>query len=288
MRKLVLMFFVAALVAIGATTALAKTVVIQVTNKGFVPPNISVETGDAVSWTNSDTALHQVRVDRTNCNLTLQPAQTSACTFNTAGSFPYSDPSQKAAGFKGAITVTQAPTRSVAIAASRPLVIFGGAVRISGTISSGKAGETVTILEQPAGEPLRRIDVQTDAEGFELRVQPRIATIYQAQYKNALSRKIEVAVRPRVQLRQVGVNRFSAIVLAANSFEGRYVLFTRFSHSRYVTVRRVYLEQSPRTDTIAVATFRSRIKRGTKLRLFLPESQAAPDYLAGQSNFIVK
>jgi hypothetical protein len=119
-------------------------------------------------------------------------------------------------------------------------------------------------------------------------VQPRIATIYQAQYKNALSRKIEVAVRPRVQLRQVGANRFSAIVLAAKSFAGKYVLFTRFSHGRYVTVRRVYLKQSPRTETIAVATFRSRIRRGTKLRLFLPQSQAAPDYLAGQSNFIVK
>ncbi|MBD0349180.1 MAG: cupredoxin domain-containing protein, partial [Thermoleophilia bacterium] len=142
MKKLLLTGATVALL-IASTTALAKTVGIEITATGFRPAEITIESGDSVSWKNSDSVPHDVVVEKTPCKLTLQPAQTSSCTFTAPGTLAYAEPNRNEAAFKGKITVTPPVARSVTLTSSRPHAIFGGAVVLSGTASSRKAGETV-------------------------------------------------------------------------------------------------------------------------------------------------
>ncbi len=289
MRKLLL---VGAAVGgmIAATTALAKTVGVDIAATGFRPAEVTVESGDSVSWKNSDTVQHDVVVQNTACKLTLQPAQSSSCTFTAPGTFAYSDPNRNEAGFRGKITVTPAVTRSVTLTSSRPHAIFGGAVVLSGTVSSKKAGDTVTVTARPAGEPERRIEVKTTGQGnWSLRVQPRIRTEYQAAFESALSPKVSVNVRPRITFQKVGAHRFLVVVLAAHSMAGKSVDMARWVPGRgWVVFQSFALNSIARTETIAVRTVTTLVRRGTKLRIFMPSGQAAPNYMAGHSNFVVK
>jgi plastocyanin len=77
----------------GAAAALARTATVEITKDGFSPRTVTIQSGDAVTWKNSDTALHQVAVDKTSCKLSLEPAQSGSCMFATLGTFSYKDPS---------------------------------------------------------------------------------------------------------------------------------------------------------------------------------------------------
>ncbi|MBD0348810.1 MAG: hypothetical protein ICV59_06630, partial [Thermoleophilia bacterium] len=192
--------------------------------------------------------------------------------------------------FKGKITVTPPVARSVTLTSSRPHAIFGGAVVLSGTASSRKAGETVTLIARPAGEPEQRIEVKTAAQGnWSLRVQPRIRTEYQAAFQSALSPKLTVNVRPRITFQKVAAHRFLVVVLAAHSMAGKTVDMARWIPGRgWVVFEAFQLTSIARTETIAVRTVTTFVPRNTKLRIFMPAAQAAPNYMAGHSNFVVK
>jgi plastocyanin len=275
---------------VAASAAIADAVGIEITNAGFKPKDVTVESGSSVTWKNADAVAHDVVVDKTACKLSLQPKQSSSCTFTTPGSFAYDDPTTTNAAFGGKITVVPAAQRSVTLVSSRPLTIFGGAAILSGTTSGKKAGESVTVFERPAGEPAHRIDIQTtDGGNWTLRVQPRVRTEYQAQYQNAQSGKVTISVRPRITLQKVGLSRFLIVVLANRSLAGKMVDLTRWQPGTgWTPIQQVQLNSIARTDTIAVRTVTSFVRAGTKLRVFMPESQVSPDYLEGHSNFVVK
>ena len=288
MKKL-LMIATAAVLVLAGSSALAGTAGIEITKDGFTPAAVSIQSGDSVTWKNSDTGAHEVVVDKTGCTLSLQPAQSSACTFPTPGLFTYSDPTQKAPGFKGTITV--APnSRAVSLSSSRPLVIFGGAVTLSGRVSSKAAGEPVTITASPAGEPTWQTKVVTTGGGnWSLQVQPRIRTTYQALFDSAASAPLVIGVRPRIELLKVAPNRFMILALAAHSLAGKSVEVARWIPGNgWVPLEQVQLGSIARTATISTVTFTSYVRLGTKLRLFMPASQTSPDYLDGHSNFVVK
>jgi len=167
--------------------------------------------------------------------------------------------------------------------------IFGGAMTLSGTVSSKQAGETVTIVAQPAGEPSWSTQVTTTAGGnWSLQVQPRIRTIYQAKYENVSSPTLTLNVRPRITLQKVGRDKFLVVVLAAHSMSGKTVDLTRWAGGRYVTFAQAQLQAIARTNTIATAVFTAEFRLGTKLRVFMASSQAGPDYMDGHSNFVFK
>jgi plastocyanin len=273
-----------------ASAAFADAVGIDITSAGFNPKDVTVESGSAVTWKNSDSVPHNVVVDKTNCNLSLQPKQSSACTFSTPGTFTYDDPTTTNAAFGGKVTVAPAAQRTVTLVTSRTLAIFGAAATLSGTTSGKKAGETVTVVASPAGEPAHRIDVKTtDGGNWTLRVQPRVRTEYQAQYANAQSGKVTINVRPRITLQKVGLNRFLIVVLANRPLAGKVVQLTRWQRGQgWVPTQEVLLNAIARTDTIAVRTVISFVPVGTKLRVFLPADQVSPDFLEGHSNFVVK
>jgi len=288
--------FLAALavaVLVGGSVAFARTAPVEITKNGFAPATVTVQSGDSVSWKNSDTAAHDVDVDKTNCNLSLQPSQTGSCTFPTAGTFTYNDPTvkgsdQKGSPFAGSVTVAQ-NTRAVSIAASRSLMIFGDAITLSGTVSSKQAGETVTISAKPTGEPEWTTQVTTTTGGnWSLQVQPRIRTTYMAKYEDKSSATLTVNVRPRITLQKVGRNSFLVVVLAQHSMAGKTVDVARWTSSGWTTIGQAQLQSIARTSTVAVGHVTSFVNLGTKLRVFLPASQTSPDYIEGHSNFVFK
>jgi hypothetical protein len=292
MRKVFLAAVGAALL-IGSSVALAMTAPVEITKNGFSARDVAVQSGDSVSWKNSDTAAHQVAVDNTNCKLSLLPSQSGTCTFSTPGTFTFNDPTvkgsdQKGSAFAGTLAVAQ-NTRAVSIAASKSLMIFGDAITLSGTVASKQAGESVTITAQPKGEPMWTTQVTTTAGGaWSLQVQPRIRTTYQAKVDNAVSASLTVNVRPRITLQKVGRNSFLVVVLAQHSMAGKTIDVARWSGSGWTTVSQAQLQSIARTSTVAVGHVTSFVNLGTKLRVFMPAAQAGPDYADGHSNFVFK
>jgi plastocyanin len=282
-KLLVLATVLAALTA--GSAAVAKTTGVQITSAGFNPATVSVESGDTVSWTNGDTVRHDVVVSGTGCRLLLAAGQSGSCTFPTAGTFAYNDPQS---GNSGTVSVAQ-NSRSVTLAASRSLNIFGDAVTLSGTVSSKAAGEQVTVVSRPTGLPVTQTTVQTTAGGvWSLAVQPRVRTSYQALYEGASSSSLTVSIRPRITLQKVGRHQYLIVVLAARSLAGKNVNVTRWVPGRgWLTIRQATLQKLTRTPTTSVSYFTTLVRPGTKLRIFMPSSQVGSDYLEGHSNFIV-
>ena len=289
MRKMI-----AALVALTALvvggSALARNEGIDVTKTGFNDRTVAIESGDTVTWKNTDTASHSVTVANTSCNLSLQPGQSSSCSFTTPGTFTFRDPTMRGDAFTGTLTVSPS-SRSVSLASSRSTVILGDAVTLNGTTSNKQAGETVTVTAKTSGQPTTSTPVTTTAGGaWTLQVQPQANTTYQAQFDNTSSSTKAVSVRPRITLEKVGRDRFLVVVISAKSFAGKVVQLTRWTgNAGWVTIAQQPLQSITRTPTTSVTTFSSGNQRlGTKLRAFMRADQTSPDYLDGHSNFVIK
>ena len=288
MRKL-LLITVALSAVLFAPNALAADQTVTISRAGFLPPDVTVNTGDRVTWNNTDTVQHRVVFDNfAQCNLTIAAGASASCRFTTAGRFTYRDPGQTAPTFRGSVTVRQSGNQ-VTLEVSRRSVIFGGGITVSGAVTPTRANQAVTITIRPMGEPVQRVTVRTDAGGrYTYRHQPRIQTVLQASSRGDESESVTVSVAPRVSLRKVGVRRFQMVVVAAQSFAGVRATISRVvgrgATARLRRVARVTLRQNPRTETISQATFNLRVRRRTKLRAFTPP---VPGYIAGRSNFIV-
>jgi plastocyanin len=289
MKKLVIAL--AGVVALlAAAAAIAETKSVEITNAGISPQNFTVEAGSTVDWTNSDQTQHGIKVDNSTCNLLLQPTQSSGCTFNTAGTFKYDDPTTASPNFGGTITVAAATAKSVTLAANRNIAIFGDSVTLSGTTSGKTQGETVTVIAKPAGEPATSTQLTTATGGaWSLRVQPRVQTEYQVQYANASSGKLVVNVRPRITLQKVGADKFLVVVLTNKTLAGKTAQLTRYVQGTgWTAVGDVPLTSITRTDSLAVKTVTTLVPRGTKLRVVMSDEQTGDGYIDGHSNFVVK
>jgi plastocyanin len=276
-----------ALTALGSATAADQTVTI--TRTGFVPADVTVAVGERVTWRNADTVPHQVVFDRVPCNLTIQPGASASCTFRAGGRFSYNDPSQQPR-LRGRVTVT-GPRASVTLSATRGTATFAAPVTLSGIVSNQQANEAVVVQGQECGKPaFTRVGAATTTAGgsWTLVVKPTINTVYQARWRTNDSSAVTVKVRPAIRLRRVG-SRFNARVTAAQSFTGKTMLFQRYRPAvrRWRTLKRVRLGTSTTATTGTIVTpsrFRARIRRGWRLRVFLPQAQAGTCYLAAPSN----
>jgi plastocyanin len=290
MRKLVLLGVLAGALA-GATATTAADQTITISAAGFVPRNVTVNVGDTVTWANMDTKAHQVIVDRTTCNFTVQPASTGTCTFRTAGGFNYREPSQSGQAWRGRITV-RAAALSVTIAASPSVVSYNGATTLSGMVSNGQTNERVTVQAQPCGvtafSALATVSTTTGG-AWTVAARPAKTTVYQAKWRTATG-AATVRVRPRVTLRKLTGGRFAVRVSAAQSFAGKVVVFQRFNATQgvWVRVRFVVLKAMGGTAPTAIsgANFRARVKAGTRVRAVIGSTQVAPCYVAGTSNVV--
>jgi hypothetical protein len=185
-----------------------------------------------------------------------------------------------------AAAATAAGPPSVTISVSRPSVVYGGSVTLSGKVSDSKAGQTVNVLAEPY--PVTSFSalgsVTTTAGGHWTDVvKPTIGTCYQASWKSATSTTVTVKARPLITLTLVKLSTgsFSTKVTAARSFAGKFVLVQRLTTIGVATVKKVML------DATSSATFRVRLHHGrNRLRVVMPTSQTAPGYITGMSKVL--
>jgi plastocyanin len=280
----------AALVAFAALgSASAADLAVTIMRTGYVPRDVTVAAGDSVTWTNSDTTVHQVVFDKTPCNLTIQPTTRASCTFPAGGKFNYRDPS-RGGSFRGTVTVTGAKT-AVTLTSSGVTATFAAPVTLTGVASNQQAGEKVTVSAQECGKTTftRVNDATTTAGGnWTLAVKPTTKTVYRARWRTTDSTTATVNVRPTVRLSRVRT-RFDARLTAAQAFTGKLALFQRYRPTlkRWATLKRITLgaAATPSAGTVVTsARFRNRVRKGWRLRLFLPQAQAGACYLAAPSN----
>jgi plastocyanin len=267
----------------AAPPAAGGTITVSITRAGFIPNPANIKVGDSITWTNSDTVNRQVVSQEAGfASPVLKPNETFTYTFAQSGKFGYQDPLVR--NRRGMVNVAAEAARSVTLAAARSTVTYGGSVMLSGTISSGAAGEKADVLARPLGQTsfTKVGDVATTAGGqWSFPVKPTIETAYQVRWTNAESGAVTIRVRPRVGLGIVSVRLgiFTTRVTAARSFAGKVVFFQRRnSLGQWVSMKRIRLNAS------SAARFRARLPRGnSRIRVYLPQAQAGAGYLAGIS-----
>jgi len=300
MRKLMLLAIALLSLALAGAAG-AKTVAVTITKNGYVPKAVSIAAGDTVQFTNGDTLAHQIVFKTTTgvacvpSPLVLQPTQSGTCSFQTAGKFAYSDPNVKGNTFRGTVTVSGAqPADTLTLAGKPLLLVYGGRVTLTGTLSNQKVGENVEVLATPCGQSAatKVTTVQTTTGGaFTALVQPLKNTAYTVKVKNTTSPTVAAKVRPRLRLRKPAAHRYSLRVFAAQSFAGKYVTFQRYNGTlgRWIKVKRVLLRANATgvaPTVISSVSFRSAIRPRLKVRVVLPQLQVGSCYRPGRSNVI--
>ena len=172
------------LLAVGAlalfpAAASAATVTVQIKSTGFSPSTLTINHGDKITWHNADKVDHQVVAnDGSFASPILHAGQSWTAAYSVAGTFGFHDALYPR--HTGKITV-KGPPPSVAIALSQPIVLYGTQLTISGTISSGAAGQSVEIDALQYGQPsaIQLVIVKTGTGGaFSYPVQPSMYTTY--------------------------------------------------------------------------------------------------------------
>jgi plastocyanin len=286
MKKILLL---AALTFVLAAPAGASAANITISTLGFAPSSVTINQGDTVTWTNPDTATHQVTSRRAGLSSpVLSTGQSYSFVFKTAGTFSIQETLDKK--LKGTVIVQAAPktapSAAVTLSASSMAVVYGGGATLSGTVSSKQAGEKVTVLSQEFGKTSfsALATLTTGAGGtWSFAAKPTIRTMYEARTQHATSSATTVGVRPLISVHVITGQRFSTKAVAAHSFSGRYVqLQRRTTSGGWVTVKQV------RLTAFSAAIFRATLPHGTStLRIVMSVNQAGAGYLGGISRTIV-
>jgi hypothetical protein len=194
-----------------------------------------------------------------------------------------------------AAPVAAAPP-SLTLKASPIIVTYGGTSTLSGVLSTQKTGQTIGIQTQECGQNAfkKTASATTTAGGaFSYAAKPTIDSNYQARLKGATSPSVPVKVAPLVGLKVNGgavFRNFSASVTAAQTFNGKYVVFQRRNAKKHkwATIKKVTLTtQSGKAPTIVTSTsFTVRIIGHPLARLILPAAQAGTCYLSAKSKAI--
>jgi plastocyanin len=284
MKKLLLPLVAVSALLVGAapaTSASTATKTVQIKRTAFSPSTVTIKTGDTVKWTNVDTQNHQVVSNNGSfVSPILGPGKSYSHRFNASGTYRYHDGLN--ATIKGVVKVT-GPPPAVSIGASLPIIVYGQAVSLSGTVSSGNANENVTIWAQPFGQAsFQQIAMLKTAAGgvwqLALSPSPKILTNYQARWNGRTSVTVTVSVRPRIRLAYRS-GRFTTAVQSAVSHAGKVVLAQRLSRfGQWVTLKKV------RLGGRSSAVFRLRLPKGkSRIRVTMSVNQAGAGYLAGYS-----
>jgi plastocyanin len=280
MRRLI-PIAVAGIALVLAAPGSTATSTVQIKGTGFVPASVTINQGDSITWTNSDTKDHQVVSNGGEfASAILQPGKSYTHGFAGGGTFRYHDGLHPS--LKGTITVRGAPPQ-VTLAVSAPVVKFGGQVTLTGVVNNKRTGETVTLVALPFGQTTKQVvaTLQTTSGGaFSFSLTPQLNTTYQAQWKGAES-SVGVQVQPTINLPFSSRSEyFHFYVTAGESFAGRFVYLQRFTLARtWINVRRLQLgQQSGRI--IGLKFVRSVIPRGRwSIRIYMPASELPGGYI---------
>jgi len=291
-----LLGLVGALCALAlAGAAVPATVGVKLTANGFEPGAVTVHAGDAVTWTNNDTAVRTIvsaQAGFTEQNLV--PGASYSFTFTKPGKFRIDAPAQGKKKAQMFVTVEAAPV-TVALAAPKTLVVYGNGATLTGTVSTLQPNEQVTIMAKPCGaaSAAKVATVATTTGGaYTSAVKPLRNTLYTAQAKSATSPGVTILAKPKLTLTRPAKGRFALVVRGAISFSGRAVVLQRWNASlqRWVNVKSAVLVRGPAATAptiLSKASFRATVKARTRMRVSISQFQVGACYRATVSNVIV-
>ena len=98
-----------------ASTATATTTAVNIQGFAFVPPSVTINVGDSVTWTNKDAAAHSVVASGVGQTPVLTQNQSGGLSFNAAGTFSY------VCGIHGASMMGTVIVRAAATPAPTPV-----------------------------------------------------------------------------------------------------------------------------------------------------------------------
>jgi plastocyanin len=287
MRKLVLLAVAGTTLVLAGTSlpAASATKTVKIKSTAFSPKTVTIATGDAVKWSNTDSKGHQV-VSNTGAFVspTIGAGHSWTHTFAAAGTYRYHDGLHPS--LTGKVVVT-GPPPDVTIGAAAPILVFGGSTTISGVVSSKQAGETVTVYQQPFGDVSQQLiaTLLTGTNGaWALAVKPSLLTTYQAHWKSTVSPAVSIWVKPHVGFTVSKRGRAAVLVKAGRSMQGRKVYIQRFTRfHEWVKIAAIH-----HLNARSGGTMRLHLRRGRyALRAFMTVDQAGSGYLDGESRTIV-
>jgi plastocyanin len=286
MRSVVIAAVAVLALAISGASQSASTTTKAVAIKagGFSPIAVTISTTDAVKWTNRDTKDHQVVANNGSfASAVIKPGKSYTHTFNTAGTFRYHDALHPA--LTGRVIV-KGPPPAITIGTATPIIDYGQSTHISGAISNGKAGETVTVWAQPFGtvSPVQIATLLTGTNGvWDLVVKPSLLTTYQAHWKSTVSQQVGVQLRPAVVFS--AFKRYGSVkVKADRSLKGKKAYLQKFTkYHEWVKVRPVILGNG------SAKRFLLGLPGGHRyaVRIFMSLNQVGAGYLDGFSRTVV-
>jgi plastocyanin len=298
MRKLLLLpLLAAALVASPAALGATKTV--SITNSAFVPNAVTIDVGDSITWTNSDSRNRQpISQDAGFASPILKPGESFTYTFKADGKFVVTDALVKNQRMTVTVTKPAAPGEPT-LNASRQTVVYGGSVALTGRVPNSRAGEKVTLKAEvlaPNGTKQTSAVAETTTTtggDFAFTAVPSSQSTYTVSWQSSLittttSPAVTVKVAPRVGL---GVVRkfgryvtFSTKATSAVSYAGRSVYIQRRNaYGQWVSLKRVVLKSS----TIATRSTVRLPKGLSRIRVLMPQAQAGTGYVAGSSRTLL-
>lgn len=275
MRRLILALLALGVVSTAAAAPTATTT-IKITRTAFSPSKVTIQLGDRVTWTNSDTVSHQVVADNgAFASPILTPGKSYSFTFRDCCFYPFHD--ALFPKLKGSVTV-KGPPPSLSLTLSPPILRYGDTVTVTAQLSTHKAGETVSIVATPFGGTAQTAaTLTTDANGtVTYTSQSPLYTTYEAKWKSTTSQEVVVQVRPKLTLLP-DHGRLFAHVYGAHSFGGRYIYLQRLSaFGQWVSVSKLLLgAKSGRIFNVPRAA-------GT-YHVYISQDQAGSGYLDGAS-----
>jgi plastocyanin len=286
MRTVVLAAVAGLALAVTGASQPASTVTktVSITASAFSPTSRTIATTDSIKWTNKDTKNHQVVANNGSfVSPTIGPGKSYTHVFNTAGTFRYHDALYPAHTGK---IIVNGPPPAITIGAAVPIINYGQSTHISGVVSNGKEGETVTVWAQPYGQvsPVQVATLLTAAGGvWDLTVKPTLLTSYVAHWKSTVSQTIGIQLRPTISFG--ASKRWGSVqVKAGRELKGRKAYLQKYTRfHEWVKVRPVILGKSSRSR------FLLELKPGGHryaVRIFMSLNQIGAGYLDGFSKTV--
>lgn len=162
---------------------------------------------------------------------------------------------------------------------------------LTGGVSSGRNGESLTLQAKPCGTSSFRnlFAFRTGPGGrWQREYGPGVNTVLRVRWGKTFSREVTVRQAPLVQLDQTSAGEFEVGVGSAGMMWRKRVEIQQRTGGRWVRLRSVVLTETYSTPGYSGvwtdADFRLSVPPGTQLRAVLTAAQAKPCYLGSVSN----
>ena len=170
----------------------------------------------------------------------------------------------------------------VTLSASTGYPKFGDEIHLTGTVSTQRPNEAVTVWAQPYGQAsYAQVGTVTTTTGgvWDFLVKPEILTNYQARFRTASSPVSMVQVQPKITF-LVSHGVFTTHVYGNKSFGDHWVYVQQKSSlGQWVSLKKVLLNE----DSSASFKMALKVKVPHPLRIFMTVNQAGAGYLASNS-----